>query len=43
MFLQLLREDGAGEEWRVYYAFKGELPSLEELASFKGVVITGSV
>ena len=31
------------EEWRVYFAFKGELPTTEELASFKGIVITGSV
>ncbi len=31
------------EEWRVFFAFKGELPTAEELASFKGIVITGSV
>lgn len=31
------------EEWRNYFAFKGELPSAEELPSFSGIVITGSV
>lgn len=31
------------EEWRIYFAFKGELPSAEELPSFSGIVITGSV
>lgn len=43
MFLSLLREEGRGEDWRLFYAFKGELPSAEELRSFRGVVITGSV
>lgn len=33
----------AAEEWRIYAAFKGELPTAEELAGFKGLVITGSV
>ena len=32
-----------GEGWRIYYAFKGELPTDEELAGLRGVVITGSV
>lgn len=31
------------EEWRIYFAFKGELPTAEELAGFRGIVITGSV
>lgn len=31
------------EEWRIYFAFKGQLPTAEELAGFRGIVITGSV
>lgn len=41
MFLQLLREEG--EEWRLYFVFRGEFPSEEELAGLDGFVITGSV
>ncbi|PSC69199.1 glutamine amidotransferase isoform A [Micractinium conductrix] len=43
MFLDLLRDEGCGEEWRLYFAFQGQLPSEEELRELKGVVITGSV
>lgn len=53
MFLDLLREepgDAGGdregrerEEWRIYFAFRGELPSNEELAQLRGLVITGSM
>lgn len=43
MFLDLLHEEGGGEEWRSYRAFKGELPTPEQLASCRGVVITGSM
>lgn len=31
------------EEWSIYFAFKGQLPTTEELAGFRGIVITGSV
>jgi hypothetical protein len=42
MFLRLLAEEGAGEEWRVYHAFRGELPTEEELRGLQGLVVTGS-
>jgi len=31
-----------GEEWRFYRAFRGEIPTDEEIKSFKGVIIPGS-
>lgn len=41
MFLSLLQQQG--EEWQLYRAFKGELPTVSELAACHSVVITGSV
>lgn len=41
MFLRLLQDEG--EEWALFFAYRGELPSEEELAQFQGFVITGSV
>lgn len=43
MFLKLLRDEGAEEEWRVFAACEGELPTAEQLAEFDGFVVTGSV
>ncbi|KAL4439852.1 hypothetical protein ABPG75_002853 [Micractinium tetrahymenae] len=43
MFLQLLRDEGAEEEWQVFSAYEGQLPTEEQLAQFDGVIVTGSV
>ncbi|KAL4423606.1 hypothetical protein ABPG77_009193 [Micractinium sp. CCAP 211/92] len=43
MFLRLLRDEGAQEEWQVFTAWEGQLPTAEQLAEFDGFVITGSV
>jgi len=43
MFLELLRDESPEEEWQLFFAFQGQLPTAEELAAFDGFVITGSV
>lgn len=43
MFLRLLRDEGALEEWQVFAACDGQLPTAQELAQFDGFVLTGSV
>lgn len=44
MFLDLLRDEGRQEEeWQLFFAFQGQLPSEQELDALSGVVITGSV
>ena len=41
MFLRLLRDEG--EEWELFLVYDGDFPTEEELLSFDGFVITGSV
>ncbi|GAB4819031.1 hypothetical protein N2152v2_006077 [Parachlorella kessleri] len=41
MFLRLLRDEG--EEWKLFFVYDGDFPTEEELQTFDGFVITGSV
>ena len=41
MFERLLRDEG--EEWQLFFVFKGDFPTEEELRQCDGLVVTGSV
>jgi hypothetical protein len=43
MFLRLLRDENRDEEWKLFFVYRGDFPTEEELSTFDGFIITGSV